>query len=197
MLRPGTKIRNRTSFRPAPGRGLRRRKSKVVKDIYTNQKVLIVIKNLRNHHGESAQMKNLNMPRPPLPGETRWNSVADTLRYFHDQWSNIDLVINTTVKNTDQIYRFMEDVPLKRALADLLKIFTHIGIAFDKLQSDTCTVGSVFQIWNEVCAGSPAEYAEKVAECAKAALTPEILAANLLDHKYGGKDFNQVETHQR
>ena len=29
---------------------------------------------------------------------------------------------------------------------------------------------------------------------AKAALTPDILAANLLDHMYGGKDFNQVET---
>ena len=47
---------------------------------------------------------------------------------------------------------------------------------------------------DEVCAGSPAEYAEKVAERAKAALIPEILAAHLLDHRYGGKDFNQVET---
>ena len=73
----------------------------------------------------------------------------------------------------------MEDVPLKRAVTDLLEIFKPIGIALDKLQSDTCTVGSVFQIWNEVCVGSPAEYAEKVAKRAKAALSPEILAANL------------------
>ena len=166
----------------------------LAKDIYQDQKVLIVVKHLRNHHEESAQMKNLNMPRPPLPCDTRWNSVADTLRYFHDQWSNIVLVINTTMKNTDQIYRFMEDVPLKRAVTNLLEIFKPIGIALDKLQSDTCTVGSVFQIWNEVCVGSPAEYAEKVAKRAKAALSPEILAANLLDHRYGGKDFNKVET---
>ena len=98
------------------------------------------------------------------------------------------------MKNTDQVYRFMEDVMLNRATTDLLEIFKPLGIAFDKRQSDTCTVGSVFQIWNEVCAGSPAEIVEKVAERAKAALIPEILAANLLDHRYGGKDFKHVET---
>ena len=47
----------------------------LAKDIFTNQKVfidkvLIVVKHLRNHYEESVQMKNLNMSRPPLPRET-------------------------------------------------------------------------------------------------------------------------------
>ena len=50
----------------------------------------------------------------------------------------------------------MED-PLKLTVTDLLEIFTPIGIGLDILQSDTCTVGSVFQTGNEVCAGSSAE----------------------------------------
>ena len=170
----------------------------LAEDIYSNQKVLIgkvliVIKHLRNHLEKSAQMKNLNMPRPPVPCETRWNSVADTLRYFHELWSNIVLVINTAMKNTDHIYRFMEDVPLKRAVTVYWNFLSPLESLSTNFRATHVQLAVSCKIWNGACAGSPVEYAKDVAECGKAALTPEILVANLRDHRYGGKVFNQVE----
>ena len=40
---------------------------------------ILHVKHLRLHHAESALLRQNNVPRPPLPTETRWNSVSDTL----------------------------------------------------------------------------------------------------------------------
>ena len=60
----------------------------LAKEVYDScksvNKVVAVLKDLRNHHAESAEMKQMKIPRPPIPCETRWNTEADTLQYFND-----------------------------------------------------------------------------------------------------------------
>ena len=38
-----------------------------------------ILKHLRNHHADFAELKDAKMPGPPLAVDTRWNSVADSL----------------------------------------------------------------------------------------------------------------------
>ena len=70
--------------------------SKMCKDSVS--KVVAVLKHLRNHHEESALMKEIKLPRPPLPIETRWNSLADSLDYFVTHRSAISEIFEKTLK---------------------------------------------------------------------------------------------------
>ena len=108
---------------------------------------LHVLNYLPLHDAGSAPLRQNNVPRPPLPTETHWNSVCDTLQFFVEHWSNLVVVGNTITGPSDQIYRSMEDIQLKWTAADLLEIFKPLGKALDEVQSDTCFIGERYQIW--------------------------------------------------
>ena len=84
-------------------------------------RILNVIKHLRLHHTQSALLRQNNIPRPPLPTETRWNSVSDTLQFFVEQWLIWAVVVNAIMRPSDPIYPTMEDIQLKLTAADLLE----------------------------------------------------------------------------
>ena len=152
------------------------------------------IKHLRKHHAESAEMKSLKIPRPPIPCETRWNSVGDTMEYFDNHWSNIVIIVNKILKPSDQYYRYMEDVQLKQCVTDLLQMFSPINRALDRWQKDSSTLGLVFSIWNESRSNTPGQYVQQVSERGKIAMSPEILAANLLDHQFAVAELDVLKT---
>ena len=100
------------------------------------KKVVAVLKQLRNCHAESALLKTAKNPRPPLPVDTRWNSVADSLEYFTNYWSSITIIFEKTLKPPDTLYRYMEEISVKRGAQDLLRIFKPIAVSLDKLKSE-------------------------------------------------------------
>ena len=97
-------------------------------------KVTSILKHLRNHHADSAGLKNAKMPRPPLPVDTRWNSVTHSLEHFTTHWSNFSLLFEKTLGPQNTLYRYMEQIQIKRSAQDLLNTLKPIGIALDKLQ---------------------------------------------------------------
>ena len=89
-------------------------------------------------------------------------------------------------------YRYIKDVQLKRCVTDLLGMFKPIVVSLDNLQKIYCTLGNVFEIWHYLRQTTRDEYMFFVTERAKKALTPEVLAANLLDHRYAGIHFDSI-----
>ena len=58
----------------------------LAKDIVSEYKAVItkivaVMKLLRNRHLQSGLLREKNVPRPPLPVETRWNSVHESVDF--------------------------------------------------------------------------------------------------------------------
>ena len=90
--------------------------------------VVPVIEHLRNHHAESAEMKHMSVPKPLIPCDARWNSVNEI---------SLKMVKHCHRQDTGAIYRYMEDVQLKRFVTKMLLTFPPIGKALNGLQMDT------------------------------------------------------------
>ena len=137
---------------------------------------------------------NMNCP-VPLPVETRWNSLTDTLKYFVDHWSTLVVVINTIMKPTDPIYRSMEDVQLKRTASELLEIFNPLSTSLDTAQSDSSTLSECLELWFNLRMKVPEQFAQEMSHRYNKAVldTPVMLAANLLDHRYVGQNLDSQE----
>ena len=159
------------------------------------EKIVKVVKHLRNHHAESALLRQHELPRPPLPVETRWNSLTDTLKYFVDHWSTLVVVINTIMKPTDPIYRSMEDVQLKRTASELLEIFNPLSTSLDTAQSDSSTLSECLELWFNLRMKVPEQFAQEMSHRYNKAVldTPVMRAANLLDHRYVGQNLDSQE----
>ena len=138
-------------------------------------KVTSFVKHLRTHHADSAELKNAKMPRAPLPVDTRWNSVFDCLEYFTTHWSNISLIFEKTLGPQDTLYRFMEQIQIKRSSQDL-NLLQLVGIALGKLQSDGVYLGDVVEMWFQLCSVCLEEYLPKIAT--SSSLQPVFYAAN-------------------
>ena len=167
---------------------------KDIKPIMT--KIITVLKWVRNTHACSADLVENNMTRPPLPCETRWNSNIDTIEYFQKNWLMLAEIANKHLKNTDMVFRHMEEVSLKRSAEDILQFMKSVGVTLDNLQKNSCTLSETFKLWKNVAGQAPIQYASAVAKRVQQAILPVVLAANLLDHKYAGEDQNPDETRQ-
>ena len=117
-------------------------------------KVLTVIKFVRNTHDCSTALKENQMPRPPMPVETRWNSNIDVLCYFVNNWAKLADIINSNARSSENVYRYMEEISLKRAVEDALNFLKPIGVLLDKLQDDTTKLADTFDLWKAVLASS-------------------------------------------
>ena len=157
-------------------------------------KVLTVIKFVRNTHDCSTALKENQMPRPPMPVETRWNSNIDVLCYFVNNWAKLADIINSNARSSENVYRYMEEISLKRAVEDALNFLKPIGVLLDKLQDDTTKLADTFDLWKAVLEDVPVEYSLLIAKRVEMALTSVVYAANLLDHRYNGKTLSPLET---
>ena len=157
-------------------------------------KIIAVLKFLRNSHSCTSELQSKNLGRPPIPCETRWNSYVVSLEYFLKNWAQIADVINSTTKSSDAVYKYMEDISLKRAVEDILEFLKNIGVMLDTLQSDQCTLSATFTLWKNVLSSAPIQYADCVSKRSEMPLTGITFAANLLDHRFHGNDMNPVET---
>ena len=159
-------------------------------------KVLAIMKFLRNTHSALAQLRERSMNKPPKPVETRRNSQQDMLDYFVKNWMEIVCIVSTLPRN-DILYRYVEDIHMKRVAQDLLEILTPISTALDSLQKDTTTVDDAVKIWKTLLEKSPGDYKEAVVKRMNDAVSPNRLAANILDHRYMGCDLTTSEMKTR
>ena len=85
----------------------------------------------------------------------------------------------------------MEQIQIKRSAQDLLNILKPVGIALDKLPSDSVYLGDVVEVWFQLSSVFPEEYLPKIAT--RWNLQPLFYAANLLDHRRHGYKLDHAE----
>jgi hypothetical protein len=165
------------------------------------EKILAVVKYFRNVQAATAMLKDRNLPKPPLPAETRWNTLKDTLEYYDKNWSQLLEVATHLLKPADKELKYLENFQLRRSVSDLLKIYTCIAVNLDKLQSDTATIAFAVECWldllDELEKSGYDHAVNKATERSRLALdNPAFLAANLLDHRFSGHRLTpqQVQT---
>ena len=157
-----------------------------------NAKITSIIKFLRNTHSASSALKAKKLPRPLLYTEFRWNSLKETLEYFTLHWPDTAVIANASLKPRDQIYRYMEEVSIKRAATDQLAILDPVGEALNKVQSDKCLL-DVREIWRDLKNAIPDEYQAEVSTREQQSLSGVFFAANLLDLRYKGEALCPAE----
>ena len=66
--------------------------------------------------------------KQPLPVETRWNSQFEMIDHFIENWIAIVCLIPELLQKN--VYRYVEDIQLKRGASDILEKFQPIRETF-------------------------------------------------------------------
>ena len=144
-------------------------------------KVTSVLKWFRTTHIGSSALREAGIPRPPTACETRWNTATEVLDYFVKHWNSLGEIINTKLSSTDPVYRFMEEIQLKRSAADALLFLKPLATALDKFQSKDCGLSLTYETWQSVIECAPDTFVEKLSNRRNMAASDVQLAAYLLD----------------
>ena len=127
---------------------------RLAKDVDTcdvKSKVVKIAKYFRNHHIPNAWYKIEGGKELSLPIDVRWNSVADCLQAYIDNWAILVKVVESHRAAIDSaICDDVLDISLKRRAEDYLSRMKPIAIALDKLQSDKCLISDAVVIWKEL-----------------------------------------------
>jgi hypothetical protein len=118
----------------------------------------------------------------------------DSFTYFVVHWSSIAAIVNeSSLRRGDPVYRYMEEIQLKRSASDMLRFLQPVGQAVDKFQRDSCTIGECYEIWHSLASEIPDEYVEHLQKRRKMGISPVMLAANLLDPRFAGAHMDPIE----
>lgn len=86
-----------------------------------------------------------------LPQDVRWNSLADCLQSYLDNWSVLIKVCEEHKDDIDrEIAKKVEDVNLKRNARDYLDIMKPIAVALDSCQKAACNIAECVHIWKQL-----------------------------------------------
>ena len=169
-----------------------------VSESSTINSVVTVAKYFRNTHAPKSWLLDIGLPRPPLPGETRWNSVADTLEWFIDHWGPLNQQMQ--IHGGDKtILRLLENIMLKRNAWDLLQLAKELGVNLDRVQRDGCNIAEACEIWltlgNTAIIKNNAKAKKSIADRSAIVFqSGSFFAANLMDPRYNGKLLNATQT---
>ena len=87
----------------------------------------------------------------------------------------------------------MEDIQLEFAASDIKDKLTPINAAINKSQRDDCYLSERFEIWHELREAFPAEFQQFLCKRIEMAFDDCMMAANLLDHRFCGRNMMPVE----
>lgn len=159
--------------------------------------VVYVVKYFRNNHFASAEYKKEKGNALIVPQDVRWNTMADCLGSYIDNWSSLMKICENNRDTIDKdIQGKVSNIGLKRTAEDLRERLKPIAKALDKAQSDSCKIGDAVDVWKEVektFATSSRDVKKKVKDRYDQAITPAHLLANLLDPKLRGKQLTEDE----
>ena len=156
-------------------------------------KILHIVKYLRNTHAAIAKLNEKQMTKPPIPAETRWSSQQATIKYFVENWVNIVAIVTELLPKNDKIYRYVEEIQLKRSAVDLLDVLNPITEALNLLQGEKTTISEATEIWKALLDKCPGSFKEHTVKRMNEALSPPLLAANLLDSHFQGASLTSSE----
>ena len=157
----------------------------------TVNKVISVLKYFRNKHNAAAKLDELNLAKPPLPCETRWNTLRDSLAYYCQNWAVLVQAIADLQGTNGNERKYLENMQIKSAANDLLVIFDVISKALNRVQADSATIADSVDAWLEVVDQMMPLNNQQVINfakerCDEAISEPAFLAAYLMDHRYMG-----------
>ena len=156
-------------------------------------KVTSVLKWIRTTHIGSSALREAGIPRPPTACETHWNTATEVLDYFVKHCNSLGDIIITKLSSTDPVYRFMEEIQLKRSATDALLFLKPLATALDKFQSNDCGLLLTYEIWQSVIECAPDTFVEKLSNRRNMAASDVQLAAYLLDHRFSVRKLQPCE----
>lgn len=156
--------------------------------------VVHVMKYFRNCHLPGAWYKAAGGKKLALPQEVRWNTVADCLQSYLDNWS---VLLRVCEEHRDSIDRVVaekvENIGIKRSAEDYLSRMKPIACSLDKVQRNTSTISDAVSHWRQLeqdmsnCPECPPNVMKSVKERMQQALTPAHYLAYLIHPIYRGK----------
>lgn len=169
-----------------------------IKTIIENVKQ--INKYFRNHHFPAAKYKNAGGSALKLPTDVRWNSVADCIESYVDNWHILSKICseNRTAFETN-ITAKVNNINLKNNAQDYLKTLKLISVALDRVQKNFCVISEATEIWINLLEEFRLNDIENEITCCEKrfnqALTGAHFAANILDPRYCGQKLNndQIE----
>lgn len=115
------------------------------------EQVMKIIKYFRNHQMPCAIYKELGGSALILPSEVRWNTMADSLESYLQNWPILCKVCEENREIIDkEIIKLIQKFDLKKNAEDLLKRLKETAVATDKAQQDTCGLSDVVSIWKNL-----------------------------------------------
>lgn len=159
-----------------------------------------IVKYFRNTHLPAAWYKAEGGKRLVLPQDVRWNTLADCLQCYLDNWS---IILKVCEENRDSIdtnvASKVQNIGIKRQAEDYLRLLKPISIALDIVQSDSCFLSDAVSVWKKLEkdfeeGGVSLSIMKKFHERCKQALTPAHYLAYILDPRTAGKGLSTKET---
>ena len=141
-----------------------------------------------------AKLVEKGVSKPPIPVGTRWNSQFEMFDHSIENWIAIVCIISELLPKNDKIYRYVEDIQLKRGASEIREVLQPINRSHDLLPRDDTSVSEATRVWKEFITSCPGAYKEFVVKRMDDELTPPLLAGYLLDHRYQGTSLTSTET---
>lgn len=113
---------------------------------------------MRNHQFLLAALKLHQIRKPPLPADTRWNTIRDSLICFKDGWGKFNdlfayllpTVDSSQMKGFLDMRNVIEDLDLKHSVVEVLEFLDPLSIALDIVQSDKTTIADAWYKFKEL-----------------------------------------------
>lgn len=154
-------------------------------------KIYKVVKYFRNKPILSALYKQAGGKKLVVPKEVRWNTMNDSIRSYLDNRGILVKLCQDCKEHIDNdIIIIVNDTAITANAVDLLKTFTPIAIALEKMQRNCTTIAVAVEIWNKLeseLKDQPAQVKVAFLKRRKLALYGAHYVANMLDHRFLGQ----------
>ncbi|XP_067144541.1 uncharacterized protein [Centruroides vittatus] len=162
-----------------------------------NEQVKHIIVYFQNHHFPKAKYKDAGGKGLILPQDVHWNSLADCLESYIQNWPILMKVCdeNRLVIHKDIVAK-VQNLEIKHDAEDLLTRLKIIAVALDKMQRNDCTISEGIELWFGVQNDLQQLGITGVTQAAKVrfdmAITEYHFLANLLDPRYRVQSLQTV-----
>ena len=133
-------------------------------------------------------------PNKPMPVEIRWKSIKDLIAHYEKHFTSIALCVQNISNSADKVYRYTEELQLRRECKNLLVFLEPATKTLNNLQSESMDLGDCFECWLDLYNAAPDHLKHFAAKRRDDYLTPVFLAAYLLDHRYEGRKLEANDT---
>ena len=116
-----------------------------VKSVKDN--IVHIVKYIRNTHMSAASYKAAGSKALVRPNDVGWNTMADCLESYLQNWPIILQVCEKHRGEIDtNIANKVKSIGLKRNAENFLIRLKPIAVALDRVQSDTCVISETVQV---------------------------------------------------